>query len=402
MIRTVIVVVLALLGIFVHPFAPGTLDFIYRFIVFAVLTYLVYINWRSSEEEIVETSAPKPPVTKPVRKELPLEVESTLDFAGLLQHDERIEQFLLAQFHIIQNVLIAENGWVFYKANSETIRKIHFEKFSGSELTAEKEEYPLSGLIKILDEDDKILIENNLKEKQGLFSYYSGQPYNPASFLGFPIDIHDGMRVMMVFDSQSENHFNPDDRPTLNLMRHNTKTFILNRMKAYELLKDLKEKDKMLRFAVLLNGCKTVSVALSKLAEVVSQEYEATRLTVCTNKADSDRAVIRKIIGQKDDYDENFEFELDQGLAGWVIDKNKPYLIDDMEKGEYFIPRYTKEEKTNFGLRSFLGIPINADDKVFGALTLEHTSPGKYTEQDLKNMTQLVSIFSTTFLRQHS
>ena len=402
MIRTVIIVVLALLGIFVHPFAPGTVDFIYRFVVFSVLTYLVYINWRSSEEEIVETSAPKPPVTKPVRKELPLELNSSRDFANFLQHDDRIEEFLRAQFHIIQSVLIAENGWVFLKKNSDTIKKIHFEKFLGSDINPEGDEFSLSGLMKILDEDEKILIENNLKEKQGLFSYYSGQTYNPASFLGFPIDIHEGMRFLMVFDSQNENHFNPDDRPILNLIRHNARTFILNRMKAYELLKDLTEREKLLKFAVLLNGCKTLSIALSKLAEVVSQEYEATRLTVCTNKSDSNHAVIRKVIGQKDDYDESFEFEIDQGLAGWVIDKNKPYLIEDMEKGEYFIPRYTKEEKTNFGLRSFLGIPIQADDKVFGALTLEHSSPGKYTEEDLKNMTHLVSIFSTTFLRQHS
>ena len=92
---------------------------------------------------------------------------------------------------------------------------------------------------------------------------------------------------------------------------------------------------------------------------------------------------------------------MDQGLTGWVIEKNKPYLIEDLEKGEYFIPRYTKEEKTNHGLRSFLVMPFEANGKVYGSLTLEHKIPQKYTEKDKHHLQQIISIFNTTYLRQH-
>jgi GAF domain-containing protein len=74
-------------------------------------------------------------------------------------------------------------------------------------------------------------------------------------------------------------------------------------------------------------------------------------------------------------------------------------LIDDLEKGEYFIPRYSKNEKTNFGFRSFLGVPIIAEDHIFGAVTLEHRRPNKFGDTDKRKIQEFVDTFSTTFLR---
>ena len=74
-------------------------------------------------------------------------------------------------------------------------------------------------------------------------------------------------------------------------------------------------------------------------------------------------------------------------------------MIEDMEKGEYFIPRYNKSEKSNNGLRSFLGMPLTAGDRTVGAITLEHQSPSKYQETDKLKLHQYASLFSSTFLR---
>jgi signal transduction protein with GAF and PtsI domain len=150
-----------------------------------------------------------------------------------------------------------------------------------------------------------------------------------------------------------------------------------------------------------LNGCKTISIAIEKLAKKISEEFEATRLTIATVRPNTNVAVIKKVIGQENDFKENFEFPLDEGLTGWVISKNKPYIIDDLEKGEYFIPRYNKDEKSNYGFRSFLGIPIKVEEKIFGAITLEHYITRKYGESEKVNLQRYIEIFSTTFLRNY-
>ena len=91
---------------------------------------------------------------------------------------------------------------------------------------------------------------------------------------------------------------------------------------------------------------------------------------------------------------------MEEGLTGWVISKNKPYLIDDLEKGEYFIPRYSKEEKTNYGLRSFLGIPFSINDTVYGAITLEDQTNEKYSTVDKNYLQKITQIFATIFKRK--
>ena len=131
----------------------------------------------------------------------------------------------------------------------------------------------------------------------------------------------------------------------------------------------------------------------------ISKYFEASRLTISVIRSESGKGVIKKVIGQQDEFMENKEFLLDEGLTGWIINKQKPYLIDDLEKGEYFIPRYSKDEKSNFGLRSFLGIPIVNDKLSYGALTLEHQLPKKYSKRDQLKIEKYIDIFNSYYSR---
>lgn len=400
MIRTITIVVLALLGIFIHPFAPGTIDFIYRFLIFSALTYLVYLNFRTSEAESVaqlplQSYEPAVPKT-----DLNVEIQANFPFLKLFKKDVRAEEFVQSQFEIIRNILVVQNGWVFYKSSADTISTL----LSSAETAKEshEREYKISGLMQILDSDDKILIENNLTNDAQLLSYYSGDDYKPSSFIGIPIPLYADEKIYFTFDSANTDHFNQDDKMIVDSIRKSTSLFLTNRIKGYTLLSSLKAKDSLLDFAISLNGSKTITHAMGRLSEHISAMFEATRMTICLRKGDSDTGIVKRVVGQKDDIDEGFEFLLDQGLTGWVMAKNKPYLIEDLEKGEYFIPRYTKDEKSNFGLRSYLGIPLYANEKVFGALTLEHIITNKYSEADKKRITEIAEIFSTTFQRQQT
>jgi transcriptional regulator with GAF, ATPase, and Fis domain len=401
--RTIIIVVLALLGIFVHPFSPGTIDFIYRFLIFSALTYLVYLNFRTNENEPESEPALQNYTPPGPKSDIDIEIKEDISFLGVLNKDSRTQEFIKAQFEILNNILVAENGWIFYKNNPETMVSITnvYGRIEKSTEDPEKT-YPITGLMQILDADDKVLIENNLNNDTPLLSYYLNMAYKPFSFIGIPLHLFGEEKLFFVFDSPNKDHFNHEDKDLVEKIRETTRIFLINRMKGYTLLSSLRSKDSLLEFAITLNGSKTVSHAINKLAEYVSELFEATRMTICLRKSESESAIIKKVVGQTNDIDENFEFPLDQGLTGWVIGKNKPYLIEDLEKGEYFIPRYTKDEKTNFGLRSFIGIPLQTTEKVYGALTLEHITPGKFTENDKHRIQQITDIFSSTFLRQQS
>ena len=281
------------------------------------------------------------------------------------------------------------------------MKLFHLKSYNEYLYEPAQEIFPVSGLLKILDDKDELIIENNLNNEKNLINYISDSEYSAASFLGFPVVIYSDQKLYYVFDSHNKENFNKDDRGLIEKIRNAVQVMLLTRLKAYSIYNNLKTNESLLSFCIELNGSKTIANAIDKLSKQISEEFEATRLTISTVRSNSNTAVIKKVIGQQNEFTENMEFPLDEGLTGWVISKNKPYIIEDLEKGDYFIPRYNKNEKSNYGFRSFLGIPVKFENKIFGAITLEHQITKKYGEKEKQKLQRYVDIFSSTFLRNY-
>jgi transcriptional regulator with GAF, ATPase, and Fis domain len=402
MVRLIIIVALAFLGIFVHPFPPGVWDFILRFIVFVLIIYLLFNSQLtvSTKKDVIPLDLPDQEREKKLNLEEQVQHEYHLN--DLLAYDERSIRYLIDQFEVIAGLAFPDHGWIFLKQNPDILKKIYHRNFSQSTVTTPQEEYKLSGLMQIVDEKSAILIENNLNQETQLVNLYDGIDYRPNSFMGLPVLIETEAPIFFVFDAAAKENFNVGDQPLFEKIRDNTAIFILNRLKAYSLLSTLKIKEKLMKLAIELNSSKTIAQAIEKFAQAIAIQFEASRLTISLCKSNTNIAVIRKVIGQGDEFGEQAEFPLDEGLTGWVISKKKPYVIENLEKGEYFIPRYSKNEKTNYGFRSFLGVPLMIEDRVYGALTLEHNLPYKYNTTTLNDIKTWVHVFSSTFGRQSS
>lgn len=400
MIRIVSVIILSFLGIFIQPFPPGVGDFIFRFLIFALIIYFIYGFRQPAGKKQQENQPESAPETDEKKRSLEEEVHHDWHLKELLSQDERSMRYLIDQFELIANLAFPDHGWLFLRQSNNTLKTIYYKSFSRESPLTPKDEFEITGLMQILNEKNTTIIENNLNKETQLLNFYSGEEYSPNSFLGIPLLIESENPLFFVFDAIHKENFNVEDQGLFEKIRDNTATFMLNRLKAYSLLNTLKTKEKLMKLVIELNGSKTIAMAVEKFAQYITQQFEASRLTISLCKPNAEFAVIRKVIGQKDEFGENTEFPLDEGLTGWVISRKKPYVIEDLEKGEYFIPRYSKNEKTNFGFRSFLGIPIAIQDKVYGALTLEHSLPNKYTLQMLDEVKEWVYLFSSTFIRQ--
>jgi transcriptional regulator with GAF, ATPase, and Fis domain len=400
MVRIIAVITLSFLGIFIQPFPPGVGDFIFRFLILALIIYLMY-GFRppaGSAKENVQTGFSTDPDEK--RRSLEQEVHHDWHLEELLSRDERSMRYLIDQFELIASLAFPDHGWLFLRQSDHTLKTIFYKSYSKEAPLTPRDEFEITGLMHILSEKYATIIENNLNRETQLINFYSGEAYAPNSFLGIPLLIEGEKPLFFVFDALHKENFNVEDQVLFEKIRDNTAIFMLNRLKAYSLLNTLKTKEKLMKLVIELNSSKTIAMAVEKFAQSMAQQFEASRLTISLRKPNAEFAVIRKVLGQKDEFGENTEFPLEEGLTGWVISKKKPYVIEDLEKGEYFIPRYSKKEKTNFGFRSFLGIPIAIQDKVYGAVTLEHSLPNKYTSRMLDDVKEWVYLFSSTFIRQ--
>ncbi|HXF85071.1 MAG TPA: GAF domain-containing protein [Anaerolineales bacterium] len=76
---------------------------------------------------------------------------------------------------------------------------------------------------------------------------------------------------------------------------------------------------------------------------------------------------------------------MERGLAGWVIHNRKAALVPDTSKDERWLMR-PDDAMDKSGVKSAICVPLLAREKLVGVLTLVHTKPNAFSEEQLHLM----------------
>ena len=387
---------LAVLGIFVEPeFLGSAGNIVFKLLILAGISYLVYKQWNTKPEdeepEIIQPEQEHPAaVPEPVFDTIPAQLGTVFN------NNDGLKQFLLNQFSIYWNYTLPQNGFLLYKDGSEKIQMLEQRTHQKIPFNPET---GFTALISLLGQNEGILIENNLRDANALFPFYDLSEYQPQSLLAFQTQLDTQQVLYWFFDANGSNYFNIQDKPILLQINMNTIFAVNESLNNQGLIDNSKEVMHLSNLAHLLNQALNFEQCIDIFTDFIINEFEASKFTIAIREADGESARIRKSIGIEDSYKTGALFRLDEGLHGWVILKNKPYLIDNIDKGEYFIPRFSRAEKTNFSLRSFLSVPLQEEDEAFGMVSLENKSENKYTENDKSRLISLSTILASAFRR---
>ncbi len=387
---------LAILGIFVEPeFLGSAGNLVFKLLILAGISYLVYKQW-NTKPEYDEPEAIQPEKEIPAAVPEPVFDTIPVHLAAVFNMNDGLKQFLLNQFSIYWNYTLPQNGFLLYQNGSEKIQI--FEQRSNCTFHLNPEN-GFTALIALLGQNEGILIENNLGDAGTIFPFYDLTEYQPQSLLAFRTPLDAQQVLYWFFDAGGSNYFNIQDKPLLLQINTNTAFAVRESLKNQGLIENSKEALHLSNLAHQLNQANNFEQCLDIFTDFIIKEFEASKLTIAIRKADGESATIRKSIGIDDSYKVGATFRLDEGLHGWVILKNKPYLIDNIDKGEYFIPRFSRTEKTNFSLRSFLSVPLQNEDEAFGMVSLENKNEDNYTENDKSRLISFSTILASAFRR---
>ena len=371
--------------------------------LFAGISYIMYGYWiaeqTNQETDIEEESENKPEevsIVQEEKKPLFFDISSTT-LTELIEHDEQYNSFIKNQFMIVWDFVYPKNGYVIYRNSQDKMRIIH--KNLQPDILIRTDKYPTS-LFTLIENKEGVLIENKIEQTLNLIPFYQDTDYKPQSLLAFIIQLESGEKLYWIFDSDIEENFNTDDTAIMDRIIQNTNAITFEALKSFELNKTCIFIDQKFKIAEKLNTAGKIDECLEHFCDFIINNFEASKLTIGMKKSpDAQTAVIKKAIGTDDPYKSGYEFPLDEGLNGFVIMKNKPHLIEDIEKGEYFVPRFSKEEKTNYGLRSYLSVPIEIESNAIGMITLEHKLENKYSINDKKNLITYSTILANALYR---
>ncbi|MFQ6617639.1 MAG: diguanylate cyclase [Fidelibacterota bacterium] len=232
-------------------------------------------------------------------------------------------------------------------------------------------------------------------------NYYEKQQ-EIRSFMGSPVGYDDRIIGILFVDSKIEGAFGEDDVSLLksyadlisrSIFQYDTIYNLDSKFKLYSILYQTNtDIHQMWRKADLLD----------EITALTRRLFSFDRLTISLlDDQDDTKAVIEKVYGLEDAFKEGFEYNITEGFNGLVIRTGESVFISNIEKEGYFKPRFVKDEKTNYDLRSFLGVPVGGKERFLGVISIESKLPGAFTEKDRKVLEMIGLNLGSALIKLH-
>ncbi|WP_456442823.1 GAF domain-containing protein [Caldithrix abyssi] len=396
----VVLFLLTFVGIFVNPESWGAWGrLLFKIALFGGISVVLYRLWSEYQDETEEDESEVPDEQQLTRNlNLFFDNQAAL-FSRALHKNPEVMDLLKKQFSVIWNLILPHNGFLLLMLPKREIILLH--KIVRNDIFRSPKNKPIP-VLNLIDSAQGFLVENHVQNGSNLIPFYAPQSYVPRSFLAFRTELAEELYLYWLFDAELADFFNEEDRATLNKINDLTMTYLSNVLIMEKLKEEAHEKSKMLELMEEVASTKSLRTAVERFCDFLAHEFQASKLTIAFRKdfdLNQARGMVFYAIGKEDPFKAGTEFVLEEGLNGWVILKNRPYLLDDIEKGEYFVPRFSRQEKTNYGLRAFLSVPVEYQEQAIGMVTLEDEKSGKFKITDKERLQRYTALFSNAINR---
>jgi PAS domain S-box-containing protein len=159
-------------------------------------------------------------------------------------------------------------------------------------------------------------------------------------------------------------------------------------LRTAELEKEHLRSETLLRIITELSASLDLDQVLNSTLRVLGEYVDAEQITILNARPDEGTLYRLASVGYTPGPREEGEptpFEIDQGLAGWIINQRQSVLVDDVLEDERWIEiSYPQDEGESIKKhRSALGVPLMCGADALGALLLFHTSVGHFSIDQL-------------------
>lgn len=401
-----VLLITLVVGFFLGDYFSGPISIIIRLILLVVIAVILYLFMipepfeedsyegnpdfeedndfadASDQEGPIETENELPELRSSALSENPV---NSVPESEKFDFYQEIDRFFRHVMKMVKSTFVANSAIIFLYDQMLNQLRIEYAAAEDENDLFEGDAIDIEGTLPgSVFRNHEPLLEQNIPQELQVAGYYRTVP-SIKSFLGVPIQINGNTVGVLAIDSTNEEEFGESDQELLesfqelisqgfSIMAERERYALVNRsLQAQQaLMEQLNEEDSL----------ENILNSFTKACQMVFQ-YD--RITVSMLNSDTKKtAKIVRVIGQMDEFGEGTEFGVFEGLTGWVIRKNRPLLLADLEKGELFRPRFTKEENSNYDLRSFLGVPISYQQSIYGAVSIESKHPDFYSEWDQK------------------
>src|SRR5215212_7333665 len=121
-------------------------------------------------------------------------------------------------------------------------------------------------------------------------------------------------------------------------------------------------------------------ILLSRIAELVCQLIDAKSCSVMLLDADRNRLLAKAAYGLRTERMHSLSFRVGEGVAGWVVERGEPALIDDVAHDPRFVPLPANQTP----IASMLCVPLCSRGQRVGCVTATSERPGAFDANQLE------------------
>ncbi len=382
---------LGVLVLFVLSFLPSNIYWIIiKTGIFLLLTILIFKGFAGTPlfSSSVEESPEPPEEEQPLNK---------------LEEEEDVEKsfadFLKNAIALVKNVLVSDTVallFVNYSAKQFTIREI---TSSHPELLLKQNHFDImSGLPSLILRNRTPLIENHLPEGQEIVPYYQAGKSPAKSFIGTPVYFNDLIIGILCADTSAEEAYSNDDLEILKNVANLITVQIHNSNRLYE----YETENWVAKILYEMSQGMSRITSTRELWRFLKQEIP--RVIPCdrigiVEREENHSARIVALNGGVGNVKEGKSISLNEGIAGWVIRKNQPLLVDDFSQKENYVPRYFAQETPAREYFSLLCVPISESDTTIGAICLESYRANHFKEQQKRLLQTIANLAASIYTK---
>ena len=143
-----------------------------------------------------------------------------------------------------------------------------------------------------------------------------------------------------------------------------------------------------LEFGKPLARAKTLKEVLDIVMYQVGLVFEPRHWSILLKDPKTEDMVFSVVVGTSRDKLQGTRLPKGEGIAGAVMEKGEPLIVEDVEKDSRFSSRV--DQYTGFKTRSIIGTPLKTEDKVFGVIELiNKINEDRFTPKDLKILSSI-------------
>ncbi|TVQ25562.1 MAG: sigma-54-dependent Fis family transcriptional regulator [Spirochaetaceae bacterium] len=146
---------------------------------------------------------------------------------------------------------------------------------------------------------------------------------------------------------------------------------------------DLRRLDTLIEINTLINSdYSDPNALLTRIVESATRLTEGEASSLLLINPDDNKLYFEVALGSKGPEVQRFSLNPGEGIAGWVVEKNRSLIVNDVETDQRFFSNISKA--VGFSTRNILAAPMRIRDKCVGVLEILNKKERKdFTESDL-------------------